>query len=125
MVTQEGFLFGFDEGACAQCDGRCCRGESGYIWVDRAQIERMADFVNLSTEKFATLYLKRVGHRYSLREIALAKDDYACIFFDHEKQTCTVYEVRPRQCRTFPFWELFRKNFNEVKQECPGIFDLQ
>jgi Fe-S-cluster containining protein len=27
-----------------------------------------------------------------------------CVFYDR-KQGCTVYPVRPRQCRTWPFWE--------------------
>lgn len=29
------------------------------------------------------------------------KDNGDCIFWD---AGCTIYSVRPRQCRTFPFW---------------------
>ena len=27
-----------------------------------------------------------------------------CVFFHGESRTCQVYPVRPRQCRTWPFW---------------------
>ena len=28
-----------------------------------------------------------------------------CVFFDSERRSCKVYALRPRQCRTWPFWE--------------------
>jgi Fe-S-cluster containining protein len=72
-------------------------------------------------EEFATMYLKKVKHRYSLVEKQLAPDNFACIFFDEVKERCTIYPVRPSQCRTFPFWDPYKHNDEEVKNECPGI----
>jgi Fe-S-cluster containining protein len=81
----------------------------------------MAEFVNKSVQEFATIYLKKVKHRYSLVEKKLDEDDYACIFFDEKTSRCTIYPVRPLQCRTFPFWEQFKNDEDEVRKECPGI----
>jgi Fe-S-cluster containining protein len=120
-MRKEGFSFSFDASACARCNGACCRGESGYIWVKYDEIEAIAKFVNLSLEEFATIYLRRVKHRYSLREKKLGENDFACVFFDETKQRCEIYPVRPQQCRTFPFWEQYKIHPNEVKEECPGI----
>jgi Fe-S-cluster containining protein len=37
---------------------------------------------------------------------------------------CRVYPVRPRQCRTWPFWaENLRRHvwYGEVRKRCPGV----
>jgi len=121
LLEKEGYSFKFDPAACEACGGHCCTGESGYIWAKYDEIVNMAAFVNLSVEEFATMYLKKVKHRYSLVEKKLAEDNYACIFFDETKQRCSIYPVRPLQCRTFPFWEQFKQDEDEVRKECPGI----
>jgi len=120
IVEMEGYDFRFDPNACAACEGACCRGESGYIWMKPSEIETMAKYLDIDLALFAKKYLRKVGHRYSLIEKRLGEGDYACIFFDEHNRRCGVYCVRPRQCRTFPFWEQFRGN-EEVRQECPGI----
>ncbi|WP_457606207.1 YkgJ family cysteine cluster protein [Nitratifractor sp.] len=120
-IGEEGYSYRFDPSACAACQGGCCRGESGYIWAKVPEIEAMSEFLGMRLEDFAKIYLKKVGHRYSLVEKRLGEDDYACIFFDESKSRCTIYPVRPRQCRTFPFWEQFKGNEEEVRRECPGI----
>lgn len=121
IIKEEGYSYGFDPSACEACGGHCCTGESGYIWAKYAEIESMAAFVNLSVEEFATMYLRKVKHRYSLIEKKLDEDNHACIFFDETIKRCSIYPVRPRQCRTFPFWEQFKAEEQEVRRECPGI----
>ncbi len=121
IISNEQYSYSFDPKACESCGGKCCRGESGYIWAKRDEILAMADYLDMELDEFAQSYLRKVGHRYSLREKALSEDDYACIFFDETKERCTIYPVRPRQCRTFPFWEQFKNNEDEVRRECPGI----
>ncbi len=121
ISKNEEYCYSFDPTACETCGGKCCRGESGYIWAKRDEIIRMGDFLGIELNDFADKYLKKVKHRYSLREKKLAPDDYACVFFDEVKERCTIYPVRPLQCRTFPFWEQFKNNEDEVRRECPGI----
>ena len=121
IVADEQYTYKFDSSACAECGGHCCTGESGYIWAKYTEIEKMATFVNLSIEDFATMYLRKVKHRYSLIEKQLATDNFACIFFDESEKRCSIYPVRPLQCRTFPFWEQFKHDEKEVRKECPGI----
>jgi Fe-S-cluster containining protein len=121
LMEKEGYPYRFDPNACGTCGGACCTGESGYIWVKQAEMESMADFLELDFADFAKIYIRKVGHRYSLREKRRMENDYACIFFDEKRECCAIYPVRPVQCRTFPFWEQFRKNEKEVRKECPGI----
>lgn len=123
ILTEKGYNYSFTTSACESCGGACCTGETGYIWVKYPEIEAIANFSNLKVEEFAKTYLKKVKHRFSLRERKLDDNNYACIFFDNNKKQCTIYSVRPRQCRTFPFWETFKNNKEEVKRECPGVID--
>ncbi len=123
ILSEVGYDFKFTPSACEACAGACCTGKSGYIWVKYPEIEQIAIFLDLTIEEFATMYLKKVKHRYSLVEKKLDDDNFACVFFDETQKQCSIYSVRPRQCKTFPFWETFKKNTKEVKDECPGIID--
>ncbi len=121
LLSEEGYAYKFAPSACEACGGHCCTGETGYIWTKYEEIDAIASFLQLSIEEFATRYLRKVKHRYSLIEKQLSSDNFACIFFDESKKRCSIYPVRPLQCRTFPFWEQFKNNEDEVRKECPGI----
>ncbi|NOZ89648.1 MAG: YkgJ family cysteine cluster protein [Epsilonproteobacteria bacterium] len=123
LITKDGYEYKFNPLACASCGGACCTGESGYIWAKYHEIEKMAQFLELTIEEFATMYLRKVKHRYSIIERKIDTDNYACIFFDNDKKQCSIYPVRPTQCRSFPFWEIFKSDIEEVKKECPGILE--
>lgn len=123
FLQQEGYGFTFDTNKCQECGGHCCIGESGYIWISKDEIKALAQYLNLSIEAFALKYLLKVGYKYSIKEITLEKNNYACIFFDTNKKACSIYEFRPLQCRTFPFWEHFKTNKEEVFKECIAVQD--
>ena len=121
IISHTQYNYRFDPSACEACGGKCCRGESGYIWAKYQEIVDMSAYLEMPVEDFSTMYLRKVKHRYSLTEKQLGENDYACIFFDETKERCGIYPVRPSQCRTFPFWEQFKQNEEEVREECPGI----
>ena len=120
LMHEEGFAYGFDAKACETCQGNCCTGESGYIWVTPDEIIGIAEKLSLSKEAFINNYLLKIRYRFSIKEVAY-ENGYGCVFFDMEKKMCRIYDVRPSQCRTFPFWEYFKENIDEVVAECPGI----
>ncbi|AXX92826.1 zinc/iron-chelating domain-containing protein [Malaciobacter molluscorum LMG 25693] len=124
ILKQEGYNYCFDASECSSCKGNCCIGESGYIWITKDEIEKLAKHLDISLEEVRVKYLRKVGYKYSLKERQLSADNFACIFFDTQKRQCSVYEVRPTQCRTFPFWEYFKNNEKEVYEECPAIKPL-
>lgn len=104
----------FECQACADC----CIGP-GYVWVTLEEIERIAEALGLDLDTFGARFLVRVGHRLSLREAR----HHRCILLGEDGR-CTVYEVRPRQCRTFPFWRQFmhrKRDWEALTAGCPGI----
>ena len=99
---------------CTQC-GDCCTGAPGYVWVNNEEIAAIAALVMPEDpEKFEELYVRKVGVRKSLKEFPNGD----CVFFDTDKRKCTVYNARPRQCKTWPFWDSNLRNADTWKQTC-------
>lgn len=109
----------FDAGIrfeCQQCH-QCCVGAHGTIYVTADEIVSLSGHLHLSTTEFSEHFLYPYKDSYSIGE----HPDGRCLFFDNG---CTVYPLRPNQCRTFPFW------FSNIRSEerwratakaCPGI----
>ncbi len=123
ILEQEGYPYKFDAVRCSTCEGNCCIGKSGFIWITKEEIEKLALFLEQSIEEVMSKSLRKAGYKYSIKEVQLSKDNFACKFFDLTKKQCSIYDVRPNQCRTFPFWDYFKQNIEEVKQECPAIVE--
>jgi Fe-S-cluster containining protein len=103
---------------CTGC-GDCCTGAPGFVWVNRDEIEALANKLDISVADFEAKYVRQVGIRKSLIEYANGD----CVFFDPATRKCTVYDARPRQCRTWPFWESnvrTEQAWNKTCEVCPG-----
>lgn len=103
---------------CTRC-GRCCTGEPGFVWVNEEEVEAISRRLGMTAGQFLAVYTYRTRGRRSLRE----KANGDCVFYDRE-QGCTIYPLRPRQCRTWPFWEsnlASAERWAEVSRHCPGI----
>lgn len=124
IESKEGFEFSFDSSACGSCGGRCCVGESGYIFLTLKEAESIAISLGVAFEDFVLHYVKKVGYRFSLIEKPY-EDGFACVFFDTAKKQCGIYEKRPAQCRSFPFWEGAKEQFAELCTLCPGVVRTQ
>ena len=120
LIRKEGFAFCFDPDACTPCPGRCCRGKSGNIWINDQELKELSSFLAMNTLDFINRFVDRVDNKMSLKE-RYVDDSYDCIFFDVRKNGCSVYAVRPIQCRRFPFWEKYKNSLDELMRECPGI----
>lgn len=102
---------------CTRC-GACCTGAPGYVWVNTAEIARLAEHLGLVFEAFTKQAVRQVGERFSLIE----RPDGDCVFWDRNNG-CTVYPARPDQCRTWPFWAenlATPEDWARVRRVCPG-----
>jgi uncharacterized protein len=98
---------------CTQC-GNCCTGTPGFVWVTHEELVALASAIGEEPEAFADKYVRKVGLRSSLREFPNGD----CVFFDTDTRRCTVYEVRPRQCRTWPFWDSNLRRAEDWEKTC-------
>jgi len=109
----------FDQGlrfAC-QCCGACCTGAPGVVRVSPAEAADIARHLMLATIPPDQPYLLPWSGGWRLNEQA----DGRCVFYG---QGCSIYPVRPAQCRCFPFWLANLRsedNWRRLARECPGI----
>jgi Fe-S-cluster containining protein len=113
---------------CTMC-GNCCTGPEGVVLFSPDEGQAMADKVGLPLDEFLSRYSRKVGRQRSLRE-KQTEFGNDCIFLDRNsipgKAVCGLYEARPEQCRTWPFWEgnlRSRKAWEDTKKHvpCPGM----
>ena len=110
---------------CAGC-GRCCAGpDEGYVWATEREIAAIATHLELAADQMRRQYVRKVGRRHSLVEMRGSHD---CVFLTGPDtagdRTCRIYPVRPRQCRTWPFWANNVSDpdaWTEAGQRCRGI----
>ncbi len=103
---------------CLQCS-RCCSGFEGYVWINEEEIEKIYKFLKISKEDFLKKYTRQISDLISLKENLV---NYDCCFLKNKQ--CMIYEVRPKQCKSFPFWHCNLKDFKswqDLKKDCPGI----
>jgi hypothetical protein len=110
----DGLRFG-----CTAC-GKCCHNHGdGYehVFSTRSERKAIAAHLGISLRSFERRYCHRVAGRLSF----VGQGD-ACVFL--EEGLCAIYPLRPKQCRTFPFWpELLedRETWErDVAAFCPG-----
>lgn len=107
--------------SCTGC-GKCCTGSPGYVWVDEQEIAAMASHLGITIELFKRRYIRQRDNRFALIEMQASNFD--CVFLRDRK--CIVYEARPRQCRTFPWWRenlRSKESWELAAKTCEGIND--
>ena len=122
---------------CSQC-GNCCTGGPGFVWISKDEIVRLAAHLKLTPEQTVEKYTRKINGEFSLKE-RRNNGSYDCIFLKEEKATraagddetivytkryCSIYEVRPLQCRTWPFWPenlASKKAWEMSGRKCHGM----
>ena len=113
---------------CTSC-GNCCTGPPGAVWVTIEETKAMASKLGVQADVFLRTHVRRIGSRLSLTE-QLTEYGHDCVFLDRQsipgKAICGVYEARPVQCRTWPFWPenlLDRQAWDQARHDtpCPGM----
>jgi uncharacterized protein len=103
---------------CTGC-GACCTGSSGSVYLSSLDLERLASFLQLRPGTFARRYTRLIkGYRVLIDK----PDSHDCIFLTDK--TCSVYDARPTQCRTYPWWIgniRDRQSWAEAAETCEGI----
>lgn len=103
---------------CTEC-GKCCtqHGQYSYVFVTIKDMKKMAVFLGLTFAAFKREFTRKTDWGRTLR---FRKK--ACIFYAEPR--CTIYEARPTQCATWPYWPENMKGGkfkSGLKRFCEGI----
>ena len=125
---------------CSQC-GNCCTGGPGFVWISKPEIARLAEHLRLTPQQVVEKYCRKIDGQFSLKESRNARGEYDCVFLTEEKverptgprsnetvtltrRGCSIYSVRPLQCRTWPFWDgnlASKANWDRAAERCHGM----
>ena len=111
----------FKEGLRFKCTGcgKCCSGSPGYVFLSERDISTLAAHFKLPENDFLKKYTRLVDGQAALLDRPGSED---CLFLKDNQ--CSVYEKRPLQCQTFPWWiHHLRdpKDWEEAAERCEGI----
>lgn len=111
---------------CTMC-GACCTGTPGFVHFSDEEARAIADRLGVTVEQFLDRYTHDTSVGRSLTEHP-TEHGLDCVFLDREsmpgKAICSIHDIRPTQCRTFPFWPEHLRSphtWSKVAQECEGI----
>ncbi len=104
-----------------ECQRGCleCCTQTGEVYLTEDDAQRIAAHLGQTTEHFLTT-LCETDANGDLRLTTPA--DKACHFLF--EGGCSIHEVKPLQCRAFPFWPenvTGRRVWEKVGKVCPGI----
>ena len=103
---------------CQQGCTACCE-QPGEVYLVRDDRKRLAERLGLTVRELERRYCRRDDEG---DWVLATPDDKACHFLGDG--VCTVHEVKPLQCRTFPFWPenvRTKSAWTRVAGYCPGI----
>ena len=103
-----------------ECQAGCtkCCEQKGFVYLTNADVSRIARFLGMTINDFELRYVYRTQHLLRLRIPARTR----CPFL--KNGGCSIHEVKPTQCRIFPFWPELVSNAKEWVRTatwCPGI----
>lgn len=104
--------------SCTAC-GKCCKGATS-VYVNAAESRQLADQLKMPIVDFLKSYVEE--RENTLMSLKSKPGGVGCIFLQNNK--CSVYDSRPTQCRTYPFWPDIVMGEAEWKAEassCEGI----
>ena len=113
--------------SCTMC-GNCCSGPTGVVMFTPDEGKAIAKRLGIGYRAFLKKYAFETSQGFSLKEVKSPANGLDCIFLDREtipgRAICGIYEDRPKQCTTWPFWpEMLRSRDDWVraKKDCPGL----
>ena len=106
---------------CQRCSG-CCRFDPGYVFLSHADLDRLSSKLSLTQDEFLEKYCVKVDIGGTFRISLIEKENFDCIFW--RDGGCAVYDARPLQCRSFPFWVPYlesKEDWDNLASSCPGV----
>eukprot|EP00978_Attheya_sp_CCMP212_P032743 scaffold129257_cov54-Attheya_sp.AAC.3 len=118
--------------SCTGC-GNCCRTR-GEVYLSPKELVKASNSLDMSTSQFKEAY---VSHEQKVKMsntggtndtdeegwVLLKTTPKGCIFLDQDTNECGIYEARPIQCSTYPFWPRIMKSQKSWNSEVclPGV----
>ena len=75
--------------------------------MDPAEFSNVASYLNISLQSLLDIYTDKIVAGWAKMASSIDSESgkpEKCIFLGEDRKSCTIYPVRPNQCRTYPWW---------------------
>jgi Fe-S-cluster containining protein len=107
--------------SCKRCSS-CCRYDQGFVFLSQKDVNKLSSALKMDANGIIKAYCRWVTDRNGDKALSLKeKSNNDCILWDCG---CTVYQARPLQCVTFPFWDSITASeqcWEIAANSCPGM----
>lgn len=103
---------------CQPDCSNCCKLSNGYVFLTETEAMYIANYLEISEKEFLQHFTRIIDEQLCLVD----GENEHCVFLENHR--CNIYDIRPIQCQTYPFWpeNLKSKSRWQITQdECPGI----
>jgi len=104
---------------CTGCGTCCTGGDDHYIAMSKTEASRIQKHLGITTAWFQRRYVMHLTRNTLTARMHKGR----CVFLNKEDK-CSIYHLRPVQCRTYPYWpELLesKQAWNNEAKHCEGI----
>ena len=101
-----------------QKSGNCCR-TSGIVYASHSELQAMAKELDIDLASFLRNYTKKEN---GWTVISTTRFRPNC--FLTKTNTCSIYQSRPKKCRSYPNWPEIWESKNSLMKEaalCPAL----
>jgi uncharacterized protein len=92
------------------------------VFLSNEDLRLLLYATQMNRDTFIDEFCREININGLKRLSLVEKPNYDCIFW--ENGGCTVYEYRPIQCRSYPFWQPFLESsdtWRDLEKSCPGV----
>jgi Fe-S-cluster containining protein len=96
---------------CTEC-GKCCQTK-GSVYLSPAEIRNASALLQLSEGGFIEKFASHMTTNGSDDDVWIRLKNNkqgSCVFLHEDSKHCRIYEARPTQCSTYPFWPSIMKS---------------
>ena len=108
--------------SCQADCGKCCDEPGGIVYLRPEDAQILSKHHQLEIDEWLERDCRQtLDGRFVLKSDPITD---SCIYLSDDKK-CTVYESRPVQCKSYPFWpENLRseRSWKRTIEECPGLY---
>tara|TARA_B100001996_G_C18635031_1_gene583359 strand:- start:411 stop:866 length:456 start_codon:yes stop_codon:yes gene_type:complete len=108
--------------SCQADCGKCCDEPGGIVYLRPEDANILSNHHRLAMDEWLERDCRQtIDGRFVLKSDPITD---ICIYLSADKK-CTVYESRPVQCKSYPFWpENLRseRSWKRTIEECPGLY---
>lgn len=129
-MSKPNWFAGSIEFGCTGC-GKCCTADAEemkqmpVVFITNKEADAIASFLGMTVALFKLRHTRKMPDGALALNWVLDKRVHSrCQFYDPISRLCGIHEVKPEQCRTFPFWpSVFksRADWDAQSAMCEGI----